>query len=180
MTWTTDSREHIRHIRDLEQMLGSSARREYSPDTEPPGFVEYWDRYFAELYIVGCLMYLEKVFGMDSHWLKVANVQNSYPDLFRVMESLRCVRNCIIHNAGKINPQKPNGETIIRQFDIDVRSGTIFDEVKIEKSNTQNQHLIRPYYALEPDGTINVIPNLSMVRWYTVAYLWAEGKLQTV
>jgi len=180
MTWTTDSKEHIRHIRDLEQMLGSSARREYAPDTEPPGFVEYWDRYFAELYIVGCLMYLEKVFGVDSHWLKVGSIQNSYPDLFRVMESLRCVRNCIIHNAGKLNPQIPNCEAIIRQFDIDVHSGAIFDEIKIEKSNSQNTHLIRPYYVLETDDTISVIPNLSMVRWYTVAYLWAQGKIQTV
>ena len=64
MPWTTGN-DHIRHIRDLETMFLSGASREYTIGDGPPGFIDYWNQYFRDLYLVGCLMYLEDVFGFE-------------------------------------------------------------------------------------------------------------------
>ena len=58
MAWTAKSKNHIDHLLDLERMLLSSPKREYAPDAEPSGFLDYWNSVFAELYVVSCLIYL--------------------------------------------------------------------------------------------------------------------------
>jgi hypothetical protein len=51
MAWAKD-KDHIRHIRDLEEMLRQSAMREFRSSDMPDGFREYWDDYFRKLYRV--------------------------------------------------------------------------------------------------------------------------------
>lgn len=113
------------------------------------------------------IMYLERVFGTDSHWLSSSKIA-AYPDLRKTMESLRCVRNCIVHNACKINPAKSNCEKVIRDYDAEVRAGNIKDELNPRGGNFE------PYYSIEPDGTLDLSGCIGKVRWRTVAYLMAE------
>lgn len=176
MPWTEASKPHLRHIRDLEQMLYGSARREYSVGNEPPGFVEYWDRYFHELFVVACLMYLERVFGTDSYWRSSTSIA-AYPDLLRTMESLRCVRNCIVHNGCRINPARARDAQIIRDYDRDVRAGGVKDEMQDQRRPNGAPHFFEPYYTINPDDSIDLGNSISKVRWRVVAYLMAEGKM---
>ncbi len=119
-------------------MMRSAARREYSVGNEPQGFVDYWDDFHAQLYVVACLMYLEKVLGTDSHWLEDDTCQNQYPNVYRYMESLRCVRNSIVHHGASLSSMNTTQSSIISDYDSDVRAGSLNTEsTKIEPVRRQ-------------------------------------------
>ncbi len=178
MPWTPASKPHIDHLFYLDHLLGNPAVKEYAIGNETPGFVEHWNLYFERLYIVASLMYLEDVFGEDSHWRKTS-VATTHPDLYRAMESLRCVRNCIVHNAGRINNKRSKDAAIIRDYDKDVRAGLITDEVRNRAENPAEPILFKPYFSIKTNDILVTSSSSWKVRWQVICYLRAEGVVET-
>lgn len=170
MGWTAYSKPHIEHLSDLKRMLQSSPGREYAMGKAPQGFKEYWVPFFEELYVVACLMYLEKVFQKDKNWQSSTNIsaQSPYPFLYRKLEVLRCIRNCIVHHGGNLSTLGATQVQVITDFDADVRAGRIREEFNKVGDTSP------PFYSIEPTGRV-LITHDSQVRWITVQYLMVES-----
>lgn len=174
MPFSEASKPHIRHIRDLEDLLLSSPTREYSAGNEPEGYLEYWRPHFAGLYLVSIYIYISEVAGSEKFW-NTSAAFSTYPELVRCLEVMRLVRNRIVHHAGISAPlNTPNGKEI-RDFETDVANSDV------ELTWLGKTVEVRPFYSLGPNGEIKMLPNgLSMIRFLAVAALETEGIVAVV
>ena len=172
MPYTHRGREHIEHLLELGAMLTSAPAKESLYSKNPKGFRGLWEPFFKELFLVACLMYLEKVFGTDKHWLKSENISD-YPMLFKKLESLRFVRNCIVHNGGTLTGWENKGQVKhIKDFERQVRDGEILEEMGPRRGSD-----FKGYYTIDSAETV-IVSDESAVRSITLQYLSIEGQVE--
>lgn len=170
MTFSNDSKPHIRHIRDLEQLLVSAPGREYSLGSEPDDYLEYWRPHFAGLFLISIYIYINEQAGSEKFW-NTSNEFSEVPNLIRCLEIMRIVRNQIVHHGGKAPGAETKNGKLIRSFESDVAS-----KAGIEIPWRETSVRVRPFYLIGPAGRIKMLPEgQSMVRFLAVAALEIEG-----
>ena len=174
MTFSESSKPHIRHIKDLEDLMFSSPGREYSAGNEPDGYLEYWKPHFAGLYLVSVYIYINEVAGSEKFW-NTSAAFSANPELVRSLEVMRLVRNRIVHHAGVVQSANTQNGKEIRDFESDVAGAGI--QIAWQGKSVD----VRPFYSLGPNGQIKMLPNgLSMIRLLAVAALETEGIVAVV
>lgn len=174
MPFSESSKHHLSHIRELETLIFSSARREYSTGNEPQGYGEYWQQNLAQLYLVSIYIYINEVAGSEKFWNK-SPAFSSNPELVRCLEVMRLLRNKIVHSGGVAEPSSsPNGQ-MVRNFEIDVGNADL------ELQWQGKPIVVRPFFSIDAKDHISIHRNgLSMIRFLAVAALEAEGVVNVV
>lgn len=177
MQFSESSKLHISHLADLQRMLFSSASREYSIGDEPVGFLEYWDPHFAGLYLISVYIYINEQAESEKIWNSSAKFDNK-PELARCLEALRLIRNVIVHNGGLV-PQAalndngdPNTGKVIRDFESDVAAGSVFVDW------TGKPIKIRSFFKIEQNDKVQMLRDMTMIRFLAIAPLEAEELIQ--